>query len=42
MDREQTRLDAYAEMLRKQFQSMDTQVAAFNSQLDYLSKISSG
>ncbi|MCA9594304.1 MAG: flagellar filament capping protein FliD [Myxococcales bacterium] len=42
VDREQTRLDAYAEMLRKQFQSMDTQVAAFNSQLDYLSKISSG
>lgn len=38
IDREETRINRYAEQLRKQFTAMDTQVAAYNSQGSYLTK----
>jgi len=38
IDAEETRINRYAEQLRKQFTSMDTQVAAWNAQGTYLSK----
>jgi flagellar hook-associated protein 2 len=38
IDREETRINRYAEMLRKQFTQMDTQVAAFNAQSTYLTQ----
>lgn len=40
-DREQSRLDKYAESLRKQFTSMDTAVASSNATLSYLTAASS-
>lgn len=40
--REQTRLDRYADMLRKQFTAMDTTVAANNAQFSYLANLYSG
>jgi flagellar hook-associated protein 2 len=36
IDREETRVNRYAEMLRKQFTQMDSQVAAYKSQSTYL------
>jgi flagellar hook-associated protein 2 len=39
IDAEETRINRYADMLRKQFTSMDTQVAAYNTQASYLSRI---
>ncbi|MEZ4224527.1 MAG: flagellar filament capping protein FliD [Polyangiaceae bacterium] len=39
---EEARLQRYAEMLRRQFTNMDGQVAAWNSQMDYLSRLYSG
>ncbi len=39
IDREQERLDRYADMLRKQFTQMDTAVAGYNAQLDYLVRL---
>jgi flagellar hook-associated protein 2 len=38
IDREETRINRYAEMLRKQFTQMDTQVASFNAQSTYLTQ----
>jgi flagellar hook-associated protein 2 len=37
-DREQGRLDKYADALRKQFTQMDTTVAGYNAQLSYLNR----
>lgn len=41
-DREQTRLDRYADSLRKQFTAMDSTVAGNNAQLNYLTSLSFG
>lgn len=38
IDREETRINRYADLLRKQFTSMDTQVAGWNAQGNYLSQ----
>jgi flagellar hook-associated protein 2 len=38
IDREEIRVNRYAEQLRKQFTQMDTQVASWNSQSNYLSQ----
>ncbi len=38
IDREEIRINRYAEQLRKQFTAMDTQVAAWNTQGNYLSR----
>jgi flagellar hook-associated protein 2 len=38
IDAEETRINRYAEQLRKQFTTMDTQVAAWNAQGTYLTK----
>ncbi len=38
IDREDTRINRYAEMLRKQFTQMDTQVASYNAQSSYLTQ----
>ncbi len=38
IDREEIRVNRYADLLRKQFSQMDTQVAAWNSQGNYLSR----
>lgn len=40
--REEDRLDRYAEQLRKQFTNMDTVVAGYNTELDYLVRLYSG
>lgn len=37
IDREEVRINRYAELLRKQFTTMDTQVAGWNAQGNYLS-----
>lgn len=37
IDREEIRVNRYADLLRKQFTQMDTQVASWNSQSNYLS-----
>ena len=37
IDREETRINRYADLLRKQFTQMDTQVAGWNAQGNYLS-----
>jgi flagellar hook-associated protein 2 len=42
VNREQDRLDRYADMLRKQFTRMDTTVSANNAQLSYLASVYSG
>ncbi len=39
---EEKRLERYADLLRKQFSSMDTRVAASNAQMDYLIQLYSG
>lgn len=39
IDAEETRINRYSDMLKKQFTDMDTQVAAYNNQASYLSKI---
>lgn len=39
IDREEIRINRYAEQLRKQFTQMDTQVASWNSQSSYLSSV---
>jgi flagellar hook-associated protein 2 len=39
IDAEETRINRYADLLRAQFTAMDTQVAAYNSQSSYLSKL---
>ncbi|HYP86708.1 MAG TPA: flagellar filament capping protein FliD, partial [Polyangiaceae bacterium] len=36
IDSEETRINRYADQLRKQFTQMDTQVAAYKSQSSYL------
>jgi flagellar capping protein FliD len=36
IDAEDVRVNRYADMLRKQFTAMDTQVAGYNSQSAYL------
>jgi flagellar hook-associated protein 2 len=36
IDREETRINRYADLLRKQFTQMDTQVAGWNAQANYL------
>lgn len=36
IDNEETRINRYAEQLRKQFTQMDTQVAAYQNQINYL------
>ncbi|MDF3065117.1 MAG: Flagellar hook-associated protein FliD [Polyangiaceae bacterium] len=38
IDREDVRINRYAEMLRKQFTAMDTKVSGYNSQASYLSQ----
>ena len=38
IDREDVRINRYAEQLRKQFTQMDTQVASWNAQSNYLSR----
>lgn len=38
IDREETRVNRYAEMLRKQFTQMDTKVASYNAQSSYLTQ----
>jgi flagellar hook-associated protein 2 len=38
IDREDTRINRYADMLRKQFTAMDTQVSGYNAQASYLSQ----
>jgi flagellar hook-associated protein 2 len=38
IDAEDTRINRYADQLRKQFTNMDTQVASFNNQAAYLSR----
>jgi flagellar hook-associated protein 2 len=38
IDREETRINRYADMLRKQFTAMDTQVSSYNAQASYLSQ----
>ncbi|RYZ09471.1 MAG: hypothetical protein EOO73_04030 [Myxococcales bacterium] len=38
IDREETRINRYADMLRKQFTAMDTQVSSYNAQGSYLSQ----
>jgi flagellar capping protein FliD len=42
VNREQDRLDRYAEQLRKQFTTMDSTVAGYNAQLDYLVRLYNG
>jgi flagellar hook-associated protein 2 len=37
IDKEETRINRYADLLRKQFTQMDTKVAAYNAQSSYLS-----
>jgi len=39
IDAQETRINHYADMLRKQFTAMDTQVASFNSQSSFLSRL---
>jgi flagellar hook-associated protein 2 len=39
IDREETRINRYADQLRKQFTQMDTTVASWNSQSTYLSQL---
>jgi flagellar capping protein FliD len=39
IDAEETRINRYGDMLRTQFTAMDTQVAAWNNQSSYLSKL---
>jgi flagellar capping protein FliD len=38
IDREEIRINRFAEQLRKQFTTMDTTVAAWNAQSTYLSQ----
>jgi flagellar hook-associated protein 2 len=38
IDAEETRINRYADMLRKQFTQMDTQVASYNAQSTYLTQ----
>lgn len=38
IDREDVRINRYADLLRKQFTAMDTQVSSYNSQASYLSQ----
>lgn len=42
VEREETRLDRYADSLRRQFTQMDGVVSAYNAQLDYLVRLYGG